>query len=89
MGVVYASSRSYLASLIPVGESGTFFGLYTFAERFASVIGPAIWGIIIFGFSTLAPANYRIAAFVMGILVLAAVIPLLKIKKLPQESKSF
>ena len=48
MGVVYASSRSYLASLIPVGESGTFFGLYTFAERFASVIGPAIWGIIIF-----------------------------------------
>jgi len=89
MGVVYASSRSYLASLIPVEESGTFFGLYTFAERFASVIGPAVWGIIIFGFSTLAPANYRIAAFVMGVLVLAAAIPLLKIKKLPQESKSF
>lgn len=77
-GGVYASSRSYLASLVPQGESGKFFGLYTFAERFASVIGPAIWGIVIILFSGIAPSNYRIAAGVMGVIALCGIIPFIK-----------
>lgn len=86
MGIVSASFRGYFASLIPAGESGTFFGLYTFAERFASVIGPAIWGILIFSFSAMTPANYRIAAFGMGVLMLAGVIPLLRIQQKPRTA---
>ncbi len=77
MGVVYASSRSYLASLVPIFEGGTFFGLYTFAERFASIVGPLVWGIIIFLFKDNFPTNYRIAAFAMGFLVLLGSLPLL------------
>lgn len=76
MGVVYASSRSYLASLIPTEESGKFFGLYTFSERVASIIGPLVWGIVILAFASITPVNYRIAAFVMGIFVFLAAIPL-------------
>lgn len=76
-GGVYASSRSYLAALIPQEESGKFFGLYTFAERFASVIGPAIWGLVILGAAGIAPLNYRIAAGVMGLIALLGIIPLL------------
>ncbi len=75
-GGVYASSRSYLASLIPQEESGKFFGLYTFAERFASIIGPAVWGIIIILFAGITPSNYRIAAGVMGLIALLGIIPL-------------
>ncbi|MEI6732033.1 MAG: MFS transporter [archaeon] len=82
-GWTFASSRSYFAYLIPKKESGTFFGLYTFAERVASVVGPAIWGIIIFIFVKMQPSNYRVAAFVMGLIVLSGVIPLIigKFKK--------
>lgn len=75
-GGVSASARSYLASLVPEGESGKFFGLYTFAERFASVIGPALWGLIIFGAASVAPLNYRMAAFAMGLIALLGIIPL-------------
>lgn len=78
MGSVYASSRGYLASLIPQEESGTYFGLYTFAERFASVLGPVIWGLIIWSFSSVFPANYRVAAFAMGAITLLGSLPLIK-----------
>lgn len=75
-GGVYVASRSYLAALVPQEESGKFFGLYTFAERFASVIGPALWGLIIFGGASVAPLNYRMAAFAMGLIALLGIIPL-------------
>lgn len=90
MGVVYASSRSYLASLIPVEESGKFFGLYTFSERVASIIGPAVWGIVILLFASITPVNYRIAAFIMGIFVFLAAIPLtLSHRKNSKSTQSF
>ncbi len=77
MGAVYTSSRSYMASLVPKSESGTFFGLYTFAEKFASVVGPLVWGVIIFLLRSGFPVNYRAAALAMGVLVLLGVLPLL------------
>jgi UMF1 family MFS transporter len=77
-GVGYASSRAYLAVLITAEESGKYFGLYTLAERFASVIGPLLWGIIVWCLSPFYPWNYRFAALAMAILVFTAVIPLLK-----------
>ncbi len=80
-GGVYAASRSYLASLVPQEESGKFFGLYTFAERFASVIGPAVWGIVIILFAGMAPSNYRLAAGVMGVIALLGVVPLVHTRK--------
>lgn len=76
MGTTFASSRSYFASLIPKEKSGTLFGLYVFAERFASILGPLVWGIIIFALRGYLPLNYRAAAFVMGLFVLLALIPL-------------
>lgn len=78
MGSVYSSSRGYLASLVPQQESGTYFGLYTFAERFASVVGPIVWGLIIWSFSEMFPVNYRIAAFVMGLITFLGAVSLLR-----------
>lgn len=78
MGAVYASSRAYLASLIPAEESGKYFGLYTFAERFASVAGPLVWGIIIWVLAAYDPLNYRIAAVAMGVITLIALLPLVQ-----------
>ena len=76
MGTTFASSRSYYASLIPKERSGALFGLYVFAERFASILGPLVWGVTIFVLKDYVPINYRTAAFMMGLFVLLALIPL-------------
>ena len=76
MGVGYAASRSYLATLIPTAESGRFFGLYIFSERFASIVGPLLWSAIVYFFASYYTMNYRYAFFTMGALVLIAAIPL-------------
>ncbi len=78
MGAVYATSRSYLTSLIPKSESGKFFGLYTFAERFSSVVGPLTWSLVVWLMSVYAPLNYRVAVFVMGLFIILAVFPMLR-----------
>jgi len=75
IGVVYAASRAYLASLIPQSESGKFFGLYVFAERFSSIFGPAAWGIAVWILHSYFPWNYRGAALAMAILVAIGIIP--------------
>ena len=81
-GGAYTSSRSYLASLIPEEVSGKFFGLYAFAERFASIIGPALWSLTTWLFVSYFPANYRIAVLVMALLVTISIFPLaIKVKK--------
>lgn len=76
IGVAFASSRAYLASLVPVAESGRFFGLYAFADRFASVIGPAIWSAAVWLFAAYHPWNYRAAALAMAGLVIMGIVPL-------------
>lgn len=78
MGGGYAASRSYLASLIPIDESGKFFGLYVFAERFASIIGPLIWSGVVYAFSSSTPLNYRYALSSMAILVLVSILPIIR-----------
>lgn len=80
-GAAYASSRSYLASLIPEEASGKFFGLYAFAERFASIAGPALWGLTTWIFASYFPLNYRIAVLAMAFLVVTSIIPLVVSKR--------
>ena len=88
MGVMYASSRSYLSALIPKEESGTFFGLYVFAERIASVMGPAVWGITIWALNDMEPTNYRFAAAGMGVFVVISIVPLLYMRPRSLNTKS-
>lgn len=83
-GAAYASSRSYLASLIPEEASGKFFGLYAFAERFASIVGPALWGLTTWIFASYFPLNYRLAVLVMAFLMVVSIIPLIASKSRPR-----
>ncbi len=45
LGGTWASDRPYLVLLAPKELIGGFFGLYSMIGRFASVIGPFIWGL--------------------------------------------
>ncbi|MEK7585711.1 MAG: MFS transporter [Patescibacteria group bacterium] len=79
IGSVFVASKSYLTSLISVEKQGTIFGLYTFSEKAASIIGPLIWLFVI---SQIPGAlGYRVALFVLGLCTLCAIIPLLYKKK--------
>jgi UMF1 family MFS transporter len=46
-GGVQALSRSLFASMVPLHKSGEFFGLFGVLEKFAGVIGPAVFGLAI------------------------------------------
>lgn len=46
LGAVQAASRAFMASLIPPGKEGEFFGLYALCGKTASIMGPLIFGTL-------------------------------------------
>ena len=45
-GGTQALSRSLFASMIPRDKSGEFFGFFAVVEKFAGIIGPAMFAVI-------------------------------------------
>jgi len=73
-GGVQGMSRSLYASLIPVEQSGEFFGFYNMLTKFAHVLGPVLVGIV--GFVSPEPKFILVALlplFVLGGLALTRV----------------
>lgn len=75
LGAVQAASRAFMASLIPHGKAGEFFGFYALCGKSASIFGPLLFGIV----SSQTGGNQRIAIlsvlafYVVGGLLLARV----------------
>ena len=46
LGGTWTADRPYLMRLAPPKHLGEFYGLFRMAGRFASVIGPLMWGLI-------------------------------------------
>jgi len=80
-GSTFAVARALFGILIPYNKKGQFFGLYSLSERFASIIGPAVWGVLVLVLPVGGNLNYRAAVFAMGILVLGAVAVLRRLPK--------
>ncbi len=51
MGGLWTVSRPLLAEMVPLQELGRFFGLYALSGRAAAILGPIIWGTIVYVFS--------------------------------------
>jgi UMF1 family MFS transporter len=51
LGGLWTVSRPLLAELAPKNELGRFFGLYSLSGRAAAVVGPLIYGLIIYLFN--------------------------------------
>jgi UMF1 family MFS transporter len=47
LGGTQALSRSLFASLIPKEKSSEFFALFAVAEKFAGILGPAVFALLI------------------------------------------
>jgi UMF1 family MFS transporter len=75
MGSSQSAGRAMAALLVPPARLGEFFGLWTFAIRLASIVGPLSYGLI----TWLTGGNQRLAIastalmFVLGLLLLRPV----------------
>lgn len=69
-----ALSRSLIGKMIPKGKSAEFFGFFSVFEKFASILGPAIFGVVstIMGESRLSIVSL-IIFFIAGIFILTTV----------------
>ena len=85
LGGTWTTSRALLAGLTPPEAHGRFFGLYALSDKAAAVIGPLVWGLIVWLGKPLGPMRYRIA---VGTLVLFVAAGWWLMKKVPEVTTS-
>ena len=68
-GAVWALSRAFLAVAGSNDRMGFYFGLYSVAERFSAILGPLIWGAIVWLLSGFGSWAHRSAMLAMAVLL--------------------
>jgi UMF1 family MFS transporter len=76
LGAIQAASRTFMASLIPKGREGEFFGCYALCGKTASILGPLVFGAVSY---TMA-GNQRAAILAVGLFFLIGLILLLRVQ---------
>ena len=66
LGAVWTVSRPLLAEMVPRDELGRFFGLYSLSGRAAAVVGPLLWGVVVYLFNPARPLGSAVVEF-MGV----------------------
>jgi len=61
LGATWTSARALVVDLSPPQMVGEIFGFYGLVGKSASVIGPLIWGVCVWGFGFLGILKYRLA----------------------------
>lgn len=72
-GAVQSLSRSFYATLIPPDKSGEFFGFYNLLGKFATLVGPPLFGLFGVWFGQRYSMLALIIMFAIGALVLTRV----------------
>ena len=85
MGGVWVASRAMVVELSPPGKIGEFFGIYSLAGKMASIIGPLIWGSIVWIFQDTQTLKYRAA---VGSLILITVVTIFFFNTLKKQIKT-
>ncbi len=74
LGGSQAISRSFFASMVPKQRSAEFFGFYAISSKFASILGPLLFALLIEATGSNRIAILALAAFfILGILLLLTV----------------
>jgi UMF1 family MFS transporter len=80
LGFTWTAARPFLASLVDESEQGEFFGLYSLSSRVAAIIGPLLWGVIIYAAAAWPVGKYRLAVASLAVLEVAAAFVFASIK---------
>jgi UMF1 family MFS transporter len=81
LGGTWTASRPLMVSLVPEKMLGEFFGLYAFSGKAAAIVGPLVWGLVVYAFSGLGIIKYKLA---VGSLLLLIVIGLIILRSVPR-----
>lgn len=75
LGTTWAADRVYMAMISPPRHLGEFYGLYATVGRFATLLGPLVWGLIVSvaGLSRSAAMGALLGFLVAGRIVLERV----------------
>jgi UMF1 family MFS transporter len=81
LGGVWTSDRPLLIGLVgDDSKLGEYFGLYALSGRLAAVVGPLIWGTIIYFSQPLGALSYKLAIEALFIMMVAGLIILRKVR---------
>ena len=82
MGGVWVVSRAYIVELAPPEKLGEFFGIYGLAGKAASILGPLLWGTVVWVFRETQTFKYRAA---LTTLLLITVVTLFLFRSLRRQ----
>lgn len=83
-GMTLSVTRATMAHLAPRDRQSYAFSYHTIAERFATFVGPLVWGGLTTALFSLGAVRYRIALIAMTVFVLAGMIAVLR---MPSDRK--
>lgn len=79
LGGTWTSARTLVVDLSPPEMVGEIFGFYGLVGKTASIIGPLVWGGVVWSFGFLGLIKYRIAIFSLLLFLLVGLIILQKV----------
>ena len=89
MGGVWVVSRTIVVELSPPEKVGEFFGVYGLAGKMASIVGPLIWGSVVWLFQDTQTLKYRAAVFSLLLITIITLILFGRLQKhIPAHSKT-
>ncbi len=77
----YTTSRSLLAKMTPSLRHGEYFGIYSTFQKFASIIGPLLWGVVVWVFGGYGVFKYRAGMVSLVILMIIGTLILTRVKE--------
>ncbi len=81
--MIFAMSRSFYSTLVPVAERAEFFSVYVIFERMGAIVGPLIWSATISIFMFMGESvAYRIAMGVTALITIGSIIMLRKVERI-------
>jgi UMF1 family MFS transporter len=72
LGGTWAADRVYMTRISPPRHLGEFFGLYSTVGRFATILGPLVWGLIVTQFGL--PRMVAMAALIVFVVTARVVL---------------
>ncbi len=76
LGAIQAASRTFIATMIPKGREGEFFGCYALCGKAASILGPFVFGTV----SHAMGGNQRVAIVAVGSFFVIGLLLVLRVR---------